>query len=105
MRKAFLYSLLLLIALDAFGHAGEVHSYMGTVTALLEGGSFTMKTTEGKEIHVQVSKDTAYRHADGRVAKPSEVVAGKRVVVTMSKDGKTATTIKFAAAKNTPKKR
>src|SRR5690349_25041084 len=33
MRKLILLSLFLLVALNALGHAGEVHTYMGTVTA------------------------------------------------------------------------
>ena len=104
MRKFILVSLLLLVALNAFGHAGEVHTYMGTVTALHDDGSFMLKKTDGKTMHVEVSKTTAYLRADGKAAKRAELVAGKRVVVTISKDGKTATTVKLAAAKQTPKK-
>jgi len=97
MRKLVLYSLLLLVTLNAFGHAGEVHKYMGTVTTLHDDGSFMLKKTDGDTIHVAVAKTTVYLHADGRSATRAELVAGKRVVVTISKDGKTASTIKFAA--------
>lgn len=99
MRKFVLFPLLLLVALNAFGHAGEVHTYMGTITAIHDGGSFTLKKTDGKTMHVEVSDRTTCLHADGKTATRAELVAGKRVVVTMSKDGKTATTIKLAAAK------
>ena len=99
MRKFVLYSLLLLVALNAFGHAGEVHKYMCTVTTLHDDGSFMLEKTDGKTMHVQVSKTTAYQHADGHVARRAEVVVGKRVVVTISKDGKTASLVKLAAAK------
>ncbi len=99
MRKLILYSLLLLLALNAFGHAGEVHTYMGTVSALHDDGSFMLKKTDGNSMHVHVSRTTAYLHANGNAARPAELVAGKRVVVTIGKDGKTATTIKLAAAK------
>ena len=34
MRKFIRSSLLLLVALNAFAHAGEVHKYMGTITAV-----------------------------------------------------------------------
>lgn len=98
MRKLILSSLLLLLALNAFGHAGEVHTYMGTVAALSTDG-FTLQTTDGKTVRVTVSDKTAYLHADGRAATRAELAAGKRAVVTMAKDGKTATTIKLAAAK------
>ena len=102
MRKLVFYSLLLVVALNAFGHAGEVHTYMGTVTALHDGGAFTLKKTDGNTMHVEVSASTAYLHADGRTATRAELIEGKRVVVTIAKDGKTAATIKLAAAKRPP---
>jgi hypothetical protein len=98
MRKLILFTLLL-AALNAFGHAGEVHKYMGTITAVHDDGSFMLKKTDGKTMHVQVATTTAYQHADGHVAKRSEVASGKRVVVTISKDGKTASLVKLAAVK------
>ena len=104
VRKLVFYSLLLLVALNAFGHAGEVHNYMGTVTSLHDDGAFTLKKTDGQTMHVEVSTSTAYLHADGRTATRAELVEGKRVVVTIAKDGKTATTIKLAAAKRSPGK-
>ena len=104
MRKFILHSVLLLVALNAFGHAGEVHNYMGTVTALHDDGSFMLEKTDGKTMHVEVSKSTAYLDANGKTAKPADLTAGKRVVVTISKDGKTATTIKLAATKRSASK-
>jgi hypothetical protein len=97
MRKFILFSLLLLLALNAFGHAGEVHNYMGTVTALHDDGSFMLEKTDGKTMHVLVSDKTAYLHANGKAATRADLTAGKRVVATISKDGKTASTIKIAA--------
>jgi hypothetical protein len=97
MRRFLLFSFLLVVALHAFGHAGEVHNYMGTVTAVHDDGSFMLKKTDGKTMHVEVSAKTAYLHADGRAATRADLTAGKRVVVTIAKDGKTATTIKIAA--------
>ncbi|MFL6246176.1 MAG: hypothetical protein ACJ74H_09145 [Thermoanaerobaculia bacterium] len=99
MRKFILCSLVFLVALNAFGHAGEVHKYMGTVTMLHDDGSFMLKKTDGKTMHVDIAKTTAYQHADGHVARRAELAAGKRVVVTLSKDGKTASLVKFASAK------
>ena len=99
MRKFIFLSLLLVVALNAFAHAGEVHTYMGTVAATHDGGSFTLKKTDGNTMQVEVSDATAYLHADGSAASRAELAGGKRVVVTMSKDGKTATTIRLAAAK------
>ena len=104
MRKFILLAHLLFVALNAFGHAGEVHTYMGTVTATHDDGSFMLQKTDGRSMLVAVSKTTAYLHADGKAATPADLSAGKRAVVTISKDGKTATTIKLAAAKNAPQK-
>ena len=97
MRKLILFTLLLAAALNAFGHAGEVHTYMGTVTALHGDGSFMLKKTDGKAMHVLVSDKTSYLHATGKAAKRADLTAGKRVVATIATDGKTASTIKIAA--------
>ena len=99
IRKLALVSLLLLAAVSAFGHAGEVHKYMGTVTAVHEDGSFGLKKTDGTAMTVAVSAKTAYVYANGSAATRAEVAAGRRVVVTISTDGKTASEIKFAAKK------
>lgn len=104
MHRFVLYSLLLLAALNAFGHAGEVHTYMGTVTALHDDGAFMLKKTDGKTLHVLVSGKTVYLRADGSAASRADLVADQRVVVTIATDGKTATTIKLAAVKRSPGK-
>lgn len=95
MRKLIIFIALLALALNAFGHAGEVHKYMGTVATLNEDGSFTLEKTDGTTFDVAVSPKTTYLFADGRAAQRSDLTAGKRVVVTISKDGKTATEIKL----------
>lgn len=99
MRKIALFSLLLLVSLQAFAHAGEVHKYMGTVASVHGDGSFMLDKTDGTTMHVAVSKGTAWRHADGRAADRAELSAGRRVVVTISTDGKTATEVKLAPKK------
>jgi hypothetical protein len=99
MRQFLIYSVLLLIALNAFGHAGEVHNYMGTVATLHDDGSFMLKKTDGQTMQVEVSKSTAYLRADGTAASRADLTAGTRVVVTISKDGKTASVVKLAARK------
>jgi hypothetical protein len=89
--------LLLLIPTLAFAHAGEVHSYRGTVATLHEGGAFTLQETGGMTIEVQVAATTTWLYADGSSARAADLKAGNRVVVRMSKDGKTATSVKMAA--------
>jgi hypothetical protein len=102
-RIATLSLLLLFTATIAFAHAGEEHTYLGTVTKDSADGSFVIKMTNGKDRTVLVSKDTTYTHSDGHKAQRAEVVVGKRVSVRISKDGKTALTVKFSAAKKTTK--
>ncbi len=98
MKEARSLSLVLLLAAAAaFAHAGHAHTYMGSVTMLHDDGSFMMKTTEEKEITVLTSKDTAYTHADGRAVQRSELAVGMRVVVKMSKDGKTAASVTMSS--------
>ena len=93
MRKLVLVSLLLLAALNAFGHAGEVHKYMGTISAV-SGNGFTLAKTDGTSTAVVVSDATAYQNGTR-----ADLVAGRRVVVTISTDGKTATLVRFGAKK------
>ena len=97
-RIAILSLLLLFTATIAFAHAGEEHTYLGTVTTINADGSFVIKMTNGKERTVLVSETTEYLHADGHKATKEEVVVGKRVSVRISKDGKTALNVKFSAA-------
>ncbi|HEX2061815.1 MAG TPA: hypothetical protein VHK90_13835 [Thermoanaerobaculia bacterium] len=100
MRKIVLCSLVLLVALNAFGHAGEVHKYMGTVASVNGDGTFVLKKTDGTSLRVEVSSRTAFVFANGSAAPRAELAAGKRVVVTISTDGRTASEIKFAAKKS-----
>ncbi len=101
MKKVLAVSLLGLFAMAtlALGHAGEVHSYMGTITTLHEDGSFMMKKTDGKEMHVQVASTTKYLHANGQAGNAGDLKVGSRVVVKVSKDGKTALSVTMAAAR------
>lgn len=98
-RIAILSLLLLFTATIAFAHAGEEHTYLGTVTKVNADASFVIKMTNGKDRTVLVSKNTTYTHSDGHEAKRAEVVVGKRVSVRISKDGKTALNVKFSAPK------
>ena len=100
MRKRILARVAaILIATSAFAHAGHAHTYMGTVTMMHGDSAFMIKTTDGKDVTVQTSPATMYMHADDRAAKRSELGVGMRVVVKMSKDGKTAESVKMSAPK------
>ena len=98
-RIALLSLLVLFTATIAFAHAGEVHTYLGTITTINKDGSFVMKMTNEKERTVLVAKSTTYTHSDGHKAKHSELAVGQRVSAKISKDGKTALNVKFTPAK------
>lgn len=100
MKRITLISLLFLFtATLVFAHAGEVHTYLGTITKINADGSFVMDMTNGKERTVLVSESTTYTHADGQKAEPSELAVGKRVSAKISKDGKTALNVKLSAVR------
>lgn len=104
MKRITIISLLLLLtATFAFAHAGEVHTYLGTITTINADGSFVMKMTNGKERTVLISERTTYTHSDGHKAKHAELAVGKRVSARISKDGKTALNVKFSATKKATK--
>lgn len=106
MKKSLVVALLFVFAVAtvATAHKGEVHSYMGTVTKINTDGSFVLKTTAGKIVTVLTSKSTTYTHADNHAARRSELAAGRRVVVKIDKDGKTATNVKMTASKKSSAK-
>ena len=99
MHKLAVSLLLLLTAAAAFGHAGEVHKYMGTIAAVNDDGSYTLDTTAGKSVRFEVSATTTFLHADGQKATAADLTKGKRAVVTVATDGKTATAVKLGGAK------
>ena len=98
-RIAIITLLFLFTATIAFAHAGEVHTYLGTISGINEDGSFVMKMTNGKERAVIVSRSTTYTYSDGHKAEHSELAAGLRISAKISKDGKTALNVKIAAKK------
>jgi hypothetical protein len=96
MRKTLALSIVLLLAATMlFAHAGEVHTYMGTIAALRGHGAFVLKTTAGADVAVQTAASTTFTHEDGRAATAADLAAGMRVVVKISKDGKTAISVKM----------
>ena len=98
MRKSALVAFVLILASSlAFGHAGEEHTYMGTVQSKHADGSFMLKKTDGEVMHVEVNAKTVYLRADNSAAAAADLAAGKRVVVKISKDGKTALSVRMAA--------
>ena len=100
MRKIAFFSLVLLfVVVNAFGHAGEVHTYMGSISTMHGDGSFMLDGTDGETHHVVVARSTVFRNADGSPASATDLAVGKRVVATISTDGKTASMIKFAKKK------
>ena len=97
-RIALLTLLFLFTATLVFAHAGEEHTYLGTVTKINADASFVIKMTNGRDRTVVVSKTTAYLHSDGHQARKEELNVNQRVSVRISKDGMTALSVKFQAA-------
>jgi hypothetical protein len=95
MKKSLLSLLILFLALNAFAHAGHVHTHLGAVTMLHDDGSFMIKTPDGETMHVFVTSDTVYQLADGHPATRADLTIGRRVAVTIATDGKTATLVKL----------
>lgn len=104
MKRITIASLLLLLtATLAFAHAGEVHTYLGTIKTINADGSFVIMLTNGKDRTVLVAKSTTYNHADGHKGKHSELAVGKRVSAKIAEDGRTALNVKLSAVKKTTK--
>lgn len=104
MKRIVIFTLLFLFtATLAFAHAGEVHTYLGTITRINADGSFVIRMTNGKDRTVLIAKSTTYAHADGRKGSRSELVVGQRVSAKISKDGKTALSVKLSAPKKPTK--
>jgi hypothetical protein len=95
LRKLIVLFFALVVCASAFGHAGEVHTYMGTVTAVKADGTFVIQKTTGEDFAVSTSPKTAFLFSDESPARRSDLVAGMRVVVKISTDGRTASTVKM----------
>jgi len=80
--KETLFALLLAIAIApvARGHEGHEHKVMGTVT-MAAVDHIMVKTTEDKEVTIQVTKDTKVMKGEDAM-KTEDIDAGTRVVVT-----------------------
>ena len=98
MKRISILSLVLVFAVSsiAFAHAGEVHTYLGTITKINADGSFVLKMKGGKDRLVLTSKDTSYTRSDNHAGK-HELKVGRRVSAKISKDGKTALNVKMSA--------
>jgi hypothetical protein len=88
--SAVALAIVLAFAAAAFAHAGHAHTYMGTVSMLHDDGSFMIKTTDGKDVTIATSPATTYDPAR------ADLAVGKRVVVKMTLDGKTASSVKMS---------
>lgn len=105
MRRFLSILVVLAFTFPLFAHGGEAHTYMGIVTMLHKDNSFMMKTKDGKEMSIRYDNKTTFTHSDNRPAQKSELAVGSRVVVKMSADGKTATSVKMSVPAKTTKKK
>ena len=93
---AILFSL---VTATVLGHAGEVHTYLGTVRSL-DGDQAVITTKDGKEVPVTLTDETKYWRGTAP-AHRSDLAVGTRVSVEIGMDGKSATNVKIGTS---PKK-
>lgn len=87
--------LLSLVTATLFGHAGEVHTYLGTIKSLA-GDQAVVTTKDGKDIPVILTDETKYWQGT-TPARRSDLAVGSRVSVEIGTDGKSATSVKIGA--------
>ena len=92
MAAAVLFTLL---TATLYGHAGEVHTYLGTIKAL-DGNQMMIVTKDGKEMPVTLTSETKYWQGT-TPAKRADLSVGARVSVELGTDGKSATSVKIGA--------
>ena len=100
MKRVLLITALLVMAsVPLFAHPGHVHTYMGTVSMLHGDNTFMMETAKGDVVTVQTDSKTAFVLSPGNhKGKMGDLEEGMKVVVKMSTDGKTATSITMSKA-------
>ena len=96
-RAGVVFILVALATVSVFGHAGEVHTILGTVKAVQEN-HFVIIDKNGKEVNAVVGRNTKYWKGKA-TATIADIKAGTRVSVVLSKDGKTATTVRIGVSK------
>ena len=95
--KRFITTLALftLFTTTLLAHAGEVHTYLGTIKSL-SGNEMVITDREGEVRSITLVKETKYWK--GTVAATrADLVVGGRVSVEIGVDGRTATTVKIGA--------
>lgn len=81
------------------GHAGEVHTYLGTIKSLSED-QMVITDKDGKEHSVTLTNETKYWRGTTPASK-ADLSEGARVSVEIGVDGKSATTVKMGARPKT----
>jgi hypothetical protein len=88
-------ALLTLFTATLLAHAGEVHTYLGTVKSLA-GNEMVITDRDGKEHSVTLTDGTKYWRGSSSASR-SDLATGLRVSVEIGVDGKSATTVKLGA--------
>lgn len=109
MKRILLSALVLALALVAapvtsLAHPGHDHKVMGTVMTI-DGMKVVVKTTEGKEMPVEMLTTTVFKR-DKAKGKQADLKVGQRVVVNVG-DGKEplkAKEVQYSVAVTTAKK-
>ena len=96
LNKTITAVFVLLFAVSAFAHAGHVH-VLGFVKQVT-GDSLLVHTTKGTDATVALTKETVYKRGDAAATR-DDLVPGARVVIDLTKDGKSAEIVKIGTAK------
>ena len=92
MKKTIAAVFVLFLAVNVFAHAGHQH-VLGFVKQLT-GDSLLVHTTKGTDATVALTKATMYMRGDAAATR-ADLVPGTRVVIDLTKDGKSAEMVKI----------
>lgn len=84
-----------LAAATAFAHAGHQHAFLGTIKSV-NANQLVVETTEHKDVTFTLTEKTMLMKGT-ETATRADLVAGKRVAVSVENDGRTAKTVKIGS--------
>jgi hypothetical protein len=110
MKKTWIAAAALLVALAVpavtLAHGGHAHKVMGTVSSIIDGKNFMVKTTDGKTVMVMMDAKTKITRGKAKVDQTALKV-GERIVAEGAEENAmiTATTVQLGAAPATTAKK
>lgn len=90
-------ALFTLFTTTLLAHAGEVHTYLGTIKTL-SGNEMVITDRDGEDRSITLVKETKYWKGTTPATR-ADLAVGSRISVEIGVDGRTATTVKIGAKK------